>query len=79
MLTDTARSPQAGAWPLEFEKITQEEGFWKDVTRRNARKTIVQLQKMFEAVDISHVVENFRICAGESEGSFAGTDFGDGD
>ena len=26
MLTDTARSPQAGAWPLEFEKITQEEG-----------------------------------------------------
>ena len=79
MLTDTARSPQAGAWPLEFEKITQEEGFWKDVTRRNARKTIVQLQKMFEAADISHVVENFRICAGESEGSFAGTDFGDGD
>ena len=34
---------------------------------------------MFDSPDISHVVENFRIAAGEKDGDFAGTVFGDGD
>lgn len=76
MLTDTSRSPYAKAYPGET-RLT--EGFWKDVVRRTAESTVPQLRHMFEEKDISHVVENFRICAGEAEGSFDGTDFGDGD
>jgi DUF1680 family protein len=34
---------------------------------------------MFESKDISHVAENFKIAAGESDGDFDGTVFGDGD
>ena len=71
MLTDTARSSAGRGMALEFEKITQRKA--KDVTRQ-CQKTIVQLQKMFEAW-ISAMVENFRICAGESKEMQ--TDFGD--
>ena len=38
-----------------------------------------QLKHMFDSKDISHVVENFKICAGDAEGDFDGTVFGDGD
>ncbi len=55
------------------------DGFWKEVTTVNSKKTIPHLCHMFESSEISHVVENFRICAGEVEGSFDGTVFGDGD
>ncbi len=41
--------------------------------------TLLQLKKMFDAPQISHVVENFKICAGEAEGRYHGTPFGDGD
>ena len=34
---------------------------------------------MFESKEISHVVENFKIAAGEADGEFDGTVFGDGD
>ena len=44
-----------------------------------AESTVPHLQKMFEALDAGHVVENFRICAGEKNGEFGGSDFGDGD
>lgn len=40
---------------------------------------VPNLQKMFEDKEISHVVENFRICAGKAEGGFDGSVFGDGD
>ena len=55
------------------------EGFWKDAFDNNASHTVPHLRKMFESKEISHVLENFRICAGESDGNFGGTDFGDGD
>ncbi len=41
--------------------------------------TVPHLQRMFEDSSVSHVVENFRIAAGEAEGAFSGTVFGDGD
>lgn len=34
---------------------------------------------MFESRDISHVLENFKIAAGDADGDFDGTVFGDGD
>ena len=36
-------------------------------------------QTMFESSSISHIVENFRICAAGKSDDFDGTDFGDGD
>lgn len=44
-----------------------------------ANSTVPQLKHMFDSKDISHVVENFKICAGDAEGDFDGTVFGDGD
>lgn len=79
MLTDTTHSPYTKVSPLPWNAVTWTEGFWKDAVDSNALHTIPHLQSMFESAEISHVVENFRICAGVSEGSFDGTDFGDGD
>jgi len=79
MLTDTRKSVYAAVSPLPFDSISWEKGFWNDVTNSCFEKTVPHLHKMFADKEISHVVENFRICAGEAEGSFGGTDFGDGD
>ncbi len=77
MLTDTRRSPYAKVSPVESARWT--DGLWKDVEDTVFSSTVPHLKSMFDAKDISHVVENFRIAAGEAEGEFDGTVFGDGD
>lgn len=79
MLTDTGKSPYAKAVPLDWANVKLTDGFWKEVIKNTAEKTVPHLQSMFEDKDISHVLENFRICAGEAEGAHEGTVFGDGD
>ena len=79
MLTNTTNSKNAKVHPLHFSAVTWKKGFWADVTESNTQNTIPHLQKMFEAKDISHVIENFKICAGLATGDFDGTVFGDGD
>lgn len=79
MLADTRKSPYAKAAPLDSRGVAWTQGFWKDVETTTFQHTVPKLQKMFEAPDISHVVENFRIAAGETQGKFDGTVFGDGD
>lgn len=65
--------------PLDHAMTVWSGGLWKERFDVCAAVTVPQLQRMFESKEISHVLENFRICAGESEGDFAGTVFGDGD
>ena len=79
MLTDTRHSPNAKVAPLDFQDVAWTGGLWKERTQTCADVTVPQLQRMFESKEISHVLENFRICAGEAEGGFDGTVFGDGD
>lgn len=79
MLTDTRQSKYAKASPLSPNSVAWTKGFWQEVTAACFEKTIPHLHRMFASKEISHVVENFRICAGEATGSFGGTDFGDGD
>lgn len=79
MLTDTKRSRNAKVTPVDGLSVTWTKGLWKERTDTCAQATVPQLQHMFESKEISHVLENFRICAGESEGDFDGTVFGDGD
>lgn len=79
MLTNTTKSPHAKVSPLDWNAVTWTDGLWADAVSSNIQNTVPHLQKMFEAKDISHVLENFRICAGDSEGAFDGTVFGDGD
>ena len=79
MLTDTGKSKYARAVPLPAKDITFTEGFWKDVRDVVFSNTVPQLEHMFSAKEISHVLENFRICAKEVQGDFDGTVFGDGD
>ncbi|HIT89935.1 MAG TPA: glycoside hydrolase family 127 protein [Candidatus Merdenecus merdavium] len=79
MLTNTKNSPYAKVSPLSWNSVSWTDGFWADVVESNTKNTVPHLQKMFESKEISHVLENFKICAGESTGSFDGTVFGDGD
>ncbi len=80
MLTDTTKSPYAKLTPLKWNDFHWTEGFWKDAVDKCNAATVPHLQKMFEAADISHVVENFRICADPKDTRPAhGTSFGDGD
>lgn len=79
MLTNTQKSPHAKVTPLPWNAVKWTDGFWADAVASNTQNTVPHLQKMFESKEISHVLENFRICAGEAEGSFDGTVFGDGD
>lgn len=79
MLTDTRKSANAKVHPVEGLNVDWTGGLWKERFDTCAKSTVPQLQHMFESKDISHVVENFKICAGEAEGDFDGTVFGDGD
>ena len=79
MLADTGKSKYAGLNGIESGEVKWTDGFWGDAVRSCAGNMVPQLQRMFEDKDISHVLENFRICAGLSQGDFDGTVFGDGD
>lgn len=79
MLTDTKKSPYAKVHGLPFGAVKLQAGFWKDCLEMCTYGMVGQIQRLFESREISHVVENFRICAGDSEGVHHGTPFGDGD
>lgn len=79
MLTNTEKSPFAKVHALDGMKVTWTGGLWKERFDTCVSSTVPQLKHMFDSKEISHVVENFKICAGDSEGTFDGTVFGDGD
>ncbi|MDD4849302.1 MAG: glycoside hydrolase family 127 protein [Gemmiger sp.] len=79
MLTNTQKSPNTGLCPLPAGKVQWTDGLWQERVETCATATVPHLETMFASKDISHVVENFKICAGEAEGDFDGTVFGDGD
>ncbi len=79
MIADTARSPWAKAWSIPYSDVDWTGGLYRERFDTVAAVTVPHLQHMFEEKEISHVVENFRIAAGEAEGDFDGTVFGDGD
>lgn len=79
MLTDTSKSPNAVLQGLPFSDVEWTGGLYKERFDTCAEAMVPHLQNMFESRDISHVVENFRIAAGDVQGEFNGTVFGDGD
>lgn len=80
MLTDTSRSPYAKTVPLAWDAVEWTDGFWKEAVDKCNTVTMPHLRNMFESADISHVLENFRICADpEDTRPHDGTVFGDGD
>lgn len=79
MIADTARSPYAKAAGIPYGDIEWTGGLYAERFDTVVRVTVPHLQRMFEDANVSHVVENFRIAAGEAEGDFGGTVFGDGD
>lgn len=79
MLTDLKSSPFARVCGLPFRAVKWTDGLYKERLDTCMNSTVPHLRKMFESKDISHVIENFKIAAGESDGDFDGTVFGDGD
>lgn len=79
MLTDTRKSPFAQVHGLPFDAVEWTKGLYKERFDTCRDALVPHLQAMFECEDISHVVENFKIAAGDADGDFGGTVFGDGD
>ena len=79
MLTNTSNSNYNQVVPLDWNDVSWTGGLWADAEKKCYESTVLHIQKMFESKEISHVLENFHICAGDHEGEFGGTDFGDGD
>ena len=79
MLTDTRNSRYAKAYPPAWDAVRWTGHFWEDCTKMCDEHGVGQLKRMFDDKEISHVVENFRIVAGDAEGDYDGTVFGDGD
>lgn len=79
MLTDTRKSPFTKVTPLPWDAVVWTGGLWEKVTTTCTTAVVPHIEKIFNDANVSHVVENFLICAGEKEGKFGGTDFGDGD
>ena len=79
MITDNRRSPNCRVSGLPFGAVRLNGGFLGEVEERCMKYTVPQLKRMFDDKDISHAVENFKICAGEAEGVFDGSVFCDGD
>ena len=68
MTRDQARSPFAKAFSLPFGAVSWTGGLWRERFETVGRVTVPHLERMFDAADVSHVTENFRIAAGEAEG-----------
>ena len=79
MIADTSRAPFAQAAGVPFADVCWTGGLYQERFLTVAGTTVPHLQRMFEDPEISHVVENFRIAAGDADGDFSGTVFGDGD
>lgn len=79
MITDTRKSPFAKVASIPYADVEWTGGLYKERFDTCADVTVAHLQRMFESKEISHVLENFKIAAGEAEGEFDGTVFGDGD
>lgn len=80
MLTDTRKSPYAKLVPLAWNEVEWTDGLWKEATDTCNHVTVPHLRKMFESEEISHVVENFKICGNpDDKRPHDGTVFGDGD
>lgn len=80
MLTNTEKSPYAKVKSLPWNGVEWErDSFWGRIFVICAENTVPHLQAMFESEEISHILKNFQIAAGEQDGDHKGTPFGDGD
>lgn len=80
MLIDTRHSPYAKVYSVPQERVNWDKGFWLDHYNVAADITVPHIRSLFENPDPwFHVVENFRVAAGVTEGNHEGTPFGDGD
>lgn len=80
MLADTRNSQYAKLVPLQWDAVKWTAGIWADIMDVFSTKTIIHIQNMFEDQEISHIIENFRICANKLDmRSHKGPHFGDGD
>jgi DUF1680 family protein len=79
MLVKTDRSHYAKIQSLPWDAVMWTGGLWAETEKTCTEKTVPHIRNIFENKDISHIVENFKIAAGETEGTFEGTPFGDGD
>lgn len=80
MLIDTKKSAHARVHQPSGKDVFWTGGLWKQRQNTCIHRTIPHILRQFETVDDTfHVVENFRIAAGEHPGEHRGTPYSDGD
>ena len=79
MIQNAVKSPYAAVKPIHPLQNRWTGGLWKERFDTCKTVTIPHIRQLFEDENGFHVVENFRIAAGQKEGYFKGTPFGDGD
>ncbi len=79
MIQNAVKSPYAAVKPIHPLQNRWTGGLWKERFDTCKTVTIPHIRQLFEDENGFHVVENFRIAAGQKEGHFKGTPFGDGD
>lgn len=79
MIQNEIKSPYAAVRPMHPLQNRWTGGLWKERFDTCKNVTIPHIRGLFEDENVFHVVENFRIAAGQKEGRFKGTPFGDGD
>ena len=76
MIQNEIKSPYAAVRPMHPLQNRWTGGLWKERFDTCKNVTIPHIRVLFEDENVFHVVENFRIAAGQKEGRFKGTPFG---
>lgn len=76
-VVDTRRSPHAALRPLPYHSVQWTTGFWADRYKQLAEVTLGESWRLLADPDAGHVLENFRLAAGQASGAYAGTNWQD--
>ena len=77
LIVNNSNSPHAKLKSLPVDSVQWTDGFWKERFEQNAAVTLRRLWLLADDPEIGHVLDNFRIAAGEKQGERQGTHWQD--
>ena len=77
LIVNNSNSPHAKLKSLPVDSVQWTDGFWKERFEQNATVTLRRLWELADDPEKGHVLDNFRIAAGERQGERQGTHWQD--
>jgi len=77
LIVNNSNSPHAKLRSFPIDSVQWTDGFWKERFEQNATVTLPRLWELANDPDEGHVLDNFRIPAGEGQGERQGTHWQD--